>query len=286
MEMLLPFGGFPLVTSRNADLHCGVRNKGLSNREFLERVREYLLLENGILETDELGNGSRPIPLEEIEENTFYLFDSDALLALSQTIEDLALEEAGGSLLAAIQEGGIYEQHRDRYWQLAATLEEVQLISSGKLARIGSLKFCHDAKGLLEKFWMLLYEGRRFRALLLCQQVNDAQKFDEKKFIGFYTFNPRIISQARADMGEALGGRCPELKQFAKLQKIDLATKKLKVEFARETKAMDVAIKKLQSHEKEYHAQHFFEDLNKTLERLNRLQTHLPEMILGQQNND
>lgn len=278
--------GFPLVSTRNADLHCSVRNKGLSNSEFLSRAREYLVLENSIYETDERGNSANPVALEEMEENTFYFFDADALLALTQTIEDLAMEEGGGSLLAAIQEGEQFEQHRDRYWQLGATLEDVQLIASGKLARTGALKVCHDAKGLVKKFWMVLYEGRRFQALLLCEQANDSQKFDEKEFVGFYTFNPRIILQAREDIGDALGGRCPELKQFTRLQKIDRATKKLKVEFARETKAMDIAVKKLQSHEKKYHTKHFLEDLNKTLERLNRLQTHLPEMIAGRQKND
>ncbi|MEO6034400.1 MAG: DICT sensory domain-containing protein [Verrucomicrobiota bacterium] len=278
--------GFPLVSTRNADLKCSVRNKGLSNSEFLNRAREYLILENAIYETDERGNSSIPVALEEMEENAFYLFDADALLALTQTIEDLAMEEGGGTLLAAIQDGGLFEQHRDRYWQLGATLEDVQIISSGKLARTGSLKVCHDAKGLVKKFWMVLYEGRRFQALLLCEQSNKSEKFEGKKFVGFYTFKPRIILQAREDIGDALGGRCPDLTQFTRMQKIDRATKKLKVEFARETKAMDIAVKKLQSQEKKYHTKHFLADLNKTLERLNRLQTHLPEIIAGRPKND
>ena len=241
---------------------------------------------NAIYETDEYGNSSQPVALEEIEENTFYRFDSDAVLALSQTIEEMALEEASGSLLAAIQEGAQFESHRERYWQLATTLADVQIIASRKLARTRSLKFCRDTDGLVKRFWMVLYEGRRFQVLLLCEQVNEAEAFDEKQFAGFYTLNRRIVSQTREDFRATLAGRCPELKQFFHLQKIDRATKRLKVEFARETKAMDVAIKKLQSHAQKYHAQHFFEDLNKTLERLNRLQIHLPEMIVGHPNND
>lgn len=260
--------------------------KGFSNSEFLDRAREYLVLGNAIYETDEQGNSSIPVLLEEIEENTFYLFDADALLALSQTIEDLALEEGSGSLMTSIQDGDHFAQHRDRYWQLATTLDDVQLISSKKLPRTGALKTCHDAKGLVKKYWMVLYEGTRFRALLLCEQVNDAETFEEKQFVGFYTFNSRIIAQARQDMGEALGGRCPDLKDFAQRQKIDRATKKLRVEFAKETQAMDVAIKRFRGHERKYQAKHFLDDLNKTLERLNRLQTHLPEMIVGSHEND
>jgi hypothetical protein len=130
---------------------------------------------------------------------------------------------------------------------------------------------------------MVLYEGQRFQAMLLCEQVNDAKKFDEKKFVGFYTFNPRIVAQAREDMTESLGGDCPGLKRFARLQQMDQAAKKIKVEFAREKEAIDIAIKKLQNHEKHYRAKHFIEDLNNTLERLNRLQAHWPELIVEQQ---
>jgi hypothetical protein len=260
-----------------------VANKGLSNCEFLGRVQEYLASENGISDTDLNGQNPNAISLDAIQENNFYLFDSDSLLAFGHTIEDLALEDGNGRLLAAMQDCAQFEPHRERYWQLAATLDDVQLVATGKLARAGKLKFCNDAKELVKNFWMVLYEGKKFLAMLLCEQANTAEKFDEKKFAGFYTFNPRIISQAREDMAEALAGDCVGLKRFARLQRIDQTAKKIKIEFAREKEAIDIAIGKLQNHGKDYHAKHFLEDLNKTLERLNRLQTHLPELIVEQQ---
>ncbi len=272
---------FPLVSSRHADLHCGVRNKGLSNQEFLGRVREYLPEETGICETDGSGKCPHEITLHTLEENTFYLFDSNALLAFSHTVEDFAFDEAEGSFLAATQTGAQFEPHRDRYRQLAATLDEVEVIACGKLPRRHNrLKFCNDANSRVKKFWLMAYEGPKCQAMFLGEQSNDAENFDDKKFTGFYTFNPRIISQAREDMAEALAGRCPELRQFAQLHKIDRAAKQLKVEFARENKAMEIAIKKLR-HGKKYQQRHFLADLNKTLERLNGLKTHLPEMIAG-----
>ena len=258
-----------------------MRNKGLSNHEFLTRVREYLPSENGIYETDCSGNSLGTICFKHVEENTFYRFDSDALLAFTHTIEDHALEAANGSLIAALQDAKQFEPQRERYWQLAATIDDVQVIAAGKLPpRTGRLKFCSDAKALMKNFWMVLYQGRKSRAMLLCEQVNDSKIFEEKEFIGFYTFNSRIISQAREDFAELLGGVCPELRQFAQLHKIDRAAKHLKIESAREKKAMEIAIQKLQSHEK-YQPKHFLADLDKTLDRLNQLQTHLPELIVG-----
>lgn len=259
-----------------------VRNKGFSNQDFLGRVREYLPSKTGIIETDASGNFLDEIPLEQVIENTFYRFDSDALLAFSHTLEDLALEEGSGALLAALQSPEQFDLVRDRYWQLAATLDEVEVITSGKLSRCHDrLKNCHDARRLVQKFWMVLYEGKNFQALFLCEQANDAEKFEEKQFVGFYTFNSRIVTQAREDMADALGGRCPELRQFAHARKIDRAAKHLKIEFAREKEAMEIAIEKLRNHGEDYQSHHFLADLDKTLERLNRLQTHLPEMIAG-----
>lgn len=264
-----------------------MRNKGLSNQEFLGRVREYLPSQTGICETDASGNCLHEIPLEQITENTFYRFDSEALLAFSHTIEDFALEEGRGSLLAALQTPKQFEAVRERYWQLAATLDEVEIISTGKPPRChGRLKCCDDAKRLVQKFWMVLFEGEAVQAMLLCDQSNVAENFEDKQFVGFYTFKPRLITQAREDMAEALGGGCPELRQFAHAHKIDRATKHLEIEFAREKKELEVAIQKLKSHGEEYQSKHFLADLNKTLERLNRLQTHLPEMIAGQQKPD
>ncbi|MEO5802189.1 MAG: DICT sensory domain-containing protein [Verrucomicrobiota bacterium] len=261
-----------------------MRNKGLSKREFLDRVREYLPGETGVFETNGAENLPGQISLEQIEENTFFLFDSEALLAFSHAIEDFALEEASGSLLATMQSWEQFEPHRERYWQLAATLQEVEIIAAGKFPRRnGFLKFCNDAKKLVKQFWMVLYQSDEIQVMFLCEQANDAKKFGEKQFIGFYTFNPRIITQAREDMAESLGGRCPELQQFAQSRKIDRAAKHLKVEFGREKKAMEIATQKLQSQEEKYQPKHFLADLEKILERLNRLQTHLPELIVEPQ---
>lgn len=279
---LSPKREFHLSSAAVATYISNVRNKGLSNQDFLGRVREYLPSQTGICETDSAGNCLREILLDQIEENTFYSFNSNALLAFSHTIEDFALEDGVGTLLAAMQTPEQFESVRERYWQLAATLDQVEIITSGKLSRChGRLKCCNDAKGLAQKFWMILFEGKQNQAMLLCEQTNAVQNFDDKQFIGFYTVNSRLISQAREDMADALGGRCPELRQFAHAHKIDRAAKHLKVEFDREKEALEIAAQKLRSHGEAYQSHHFLADLDKTLERLTRLQSHLPEMIAG-----
>jgi len=52
------------------------------------------------------------------------LLDAEAAMAIGHAIEDLALEEANGSLLGAFQGSEYFEPHRERYRQLAATIDQ------------------------------------------------------------------------------------------------------------------------------------------------------------------
>lgn len=259
------------------------KTKALSNSEFITRVREYLPTDAGIFEVDCEGNPSAT-PSTEIVENDFYLFDAEALIAFNYAIEEIALEEASGSFLAAIQDFRQFEPLSERYWQLAATLDDVQVIGAGRAPRKGdNIKFCNCGTSELGKFWIVLYQGDTSKVLFLGEQINDARSFEEKKFVGFYTFNERVINQARQDVIDLLGGRCPDLKGFGELRGIDRAAKRLKVEFAREQQALELAIKDLRGRPTVDRTR-FLRRLQKSLERLNELKTRLPELIVGHRN--
>lgn len=256
--------------------------KVLTNGGFLERVQEYLPQTASIWETDCSDQPCGTLPLESLSPNDFLLFDADTTVAFSRAIEDFALDEAHGKFLAAFQDADQFEAQHDRYWQLSSTLEDVQVIATGKLSRrTNGLSYCNDTKGLLKKFWVVVYEGIRNRVMFLAEQTNEARKFDERQYLGFYTFDQKIIDQAREDVAELLGGSCPHLKNFKRLHQLDLAAKRLHVEFARENKKLDLAIQKLRGGKK-YQSQHFIEDFDKTLQRLTDLKAHLPEIIGGQ----
>src|SRR5206468_11554281 len=99
-------------------------------------------MDASVWNTDEQGRPCSCAVAGGLLENHFYLFDAEAILAASHAIEELALEEANGLLLATMQEFKYFEPHRERYWQLAATLEEARVIAKGKRPpRHGHLKF-------------------------------------------------------------------------------------------------------------------------------------------------
>lgn len=256
------------------------KRKPLSNEEFLGRVRDYLPMDADIRNTDERGGPSSCAIAGGMEENAFYLFDAEAVLSASHAIEELALNEATGSLLATFQDSKNFAPHRDRYWQLAATLDDVRVIGRGrKRASHDRLKFIRTTHTALTPFWTVLYQGRQTDAMLACRQVRAAPVFEQKRFIGFYTFTAGLIARVRRDIEDILAGRSSRMHEFERLLALDQAAKQVKVRFAREQQAVEAAIRRLQKDRGSYQPRHFAADLEKSLNRLRQLNTTLPELI-------
>lgn len=254
--------------------------KSVWNRDFQARVREYLPMEAVAWGLDAGGKPAVNALTSGLNENTFYLFDAEAMLAVGHAIEDLALDAAAGRLLAVFQEFKQFEPMRERYWQLGATLDEVQVLGYGrKPARNGRVKYGHLGQSPLKDFWVVLYEGRRQQALLFCRQVNKTGLFEEKKFVGFYTFDLGLPARVRQEIADCLRGRCRGLLEFHRLLALDRAYRLIQGDFTREQQAVESAIRKLQVGGGRYHARHFATDLSRGLARLARWETRLPAML-------
>ena len=257
-----------------------LKKKPLSNEVFLQHVRDYLPMDAAVWNTDEKGKPCSCALSGGMLENHFYLFDAEAILAGSHAIEELALEAANGFLLATMQEFKNFEPHRERYWQLAATLEEARVIGKGKRpARHGHLKFIAINHKTLESFWTVLYQGHHCQAMLMCRQANGATVFEQKRFDGFYTFNPDLIHRVRRDIEEILSGRASQMREFERLLAIDRAAKRLGAEFAREHRVVEDALRRLQIAGDRYEARHFAADLERSLNRLKVLTDKLPGLV-------
>ena len=251
-----------------------------SNAAFIDCIREYLPLEAIVRETEADGSPGKLVPISELSENTFYHFDADALSALCYAIEDAALEEANGRVLAAMQEFRLFEPSRERYEQLAATIDGVEVVGTGvPPRRVRRLKFIADPKESCKDYWMVLYDGRRLQALVVCRQSNKARLFEDRHFVGFYTFRPRLVAVMRDDFLKLASGRCAVWREFMRLHALDEAAKQIKREFLREREALDAAMRRLQFDGKRYRPTHFASDLEKGLSRLHQWKKRLPEMV-------
>jgi hypothetical protein len=254
--------------------------KTLSNRTFLDCVRDYLPTDAAIHETDAQGNAAGHVFHDDLSENTFYRFDQDTLDAFCHAIAELALEEANGSLLAALQGVREVEHYRECIAQLASTLERVELVGSGRAPRgIRHVRFIRDSHGACRDIRLVLYEGRRAQAMLICRQTPAAPPPEDRSYVGFYTLNARLVRHIHGELVNVAQGRAAALREFLRLHTIDQIAKDLRREFLEEEKALSQVIRRLQLGGKRYRPAQFASDLEKGLSRLHQWKTRLPELM-------
>ena len=251
-----------------------------TNEDFLDRVREYLPMDASVWETDAGGKPDRVSLPARLAEKVFYLFDAEAMLAASHAIEDLAMEEATGNLWRTFPDFGDFEPHRERYTQLAATIASVHVLAAGRKPRPQPhVRFVNVGRSVLRQFWVVLYQGRRCRALLMCRQVNDTSALEDRRFVGFYTFSPQVIARVRGDVDALVGGKRIALPEFQRLRALDHASKRLLVQFDRERAAVETAVRRLRAAERNYDVRRFADDVERSLTHLHNLKERLPEMV-------
>jgi hypothetical protein len=127
-----------------------------------------------------------------------HVMDADAMLAISYAIEDVAGEERQGELIATFQNFDNFLPHKTRYMSLAEDIDAVRVWGSGKPPqKCGKVDFIVADDPKLLRYWLVLFDSPKTRAVLLCKQVNKAEKFEDKKFLGFYSFNPYLVQSIR-----------------------------------------------------------------------------------------
>lgn len=207
-------------------------------------------------------------------DNVFYDFDADSLVAIWHAVEDIALEEAKGSLLAAVQEFSWLESQRERYEQLALTLDEVRVIGTGSAPRRNPrLKLMTDKKGTFNRFRAILYSGPRTEVAFVAEQTNKGRDFDARRFNGFYTFEPALAGRLRTDVTDL------SCREFQRQRAIYDAGREIQRELAMQREALAKAVRRLQLDGERYRPRQFASDVEKGLDRLKNKMPKLMEQV-------
>ena len=244
----------------------------------MTRVREYLTIE---ATTRQIDGPEAANALEQgLADNIFYEFDADSLVAIWHAVEDIALEEASGSLLAAIQEFPWLESQRERYASLALTLDHIDVIGAGAIPRrVPRSRFVADKKGSARRFRAVIYQGRAADVAFVAEQQGNAKDFDARRFTGFYTFDGGLIARLRGDLLDLVGGRGESFREFARQRAIYEAGRELQREFAVQKEALAKAVRRLRLDGERYRPRQFVSDLEKGLSRLVEWKSKMPRLI-------
>ena len=244
----------------------------------MTRVREYLTMEAAARQID--GPDAANALDEGLADNIFYELDADSLVALSHAVEDIALEEAAGPLVTAIQWFPWVEAHRERYESLALTLERLDIIAFGNIPRrIPRARFVVDKKGCAKRFRAVIYEGQAVQVAFVAEQQNKAREFEARKFAGFYTFDAGLVARLQADLLDLVAGSADSFREFARQRAIYEAGRELQREFAMQKEVLARAVRRLRLDGERYRPRQFVSDLEKGLNRLVEWKSKMPRLI-------
>jgi len=251
-----------------------------ANRDFLNRMREYLPMDASIWQTSMNNDCLQKIDLDAINDNSFYIMDSEAMLAASHAIEDLAFDEANGQFIASFQDSKNFEPFREQFKHLALTIDDVWVLTAGKKPRFQrGLKFIDITKTDLASFWILIYKGRRARALVIGKQINETNVIPEKKFLTFLSFEPKIIDAFITDIVEIARDKVRKLNEFYRLHKIYQASKLIDEAIESERVALQKILKTWIINGNKWQCKRLENDLNNSFKNLGQLKNKLCEIF-------
>ncbi|MEQ9670446.1 DICT sensory domain-containing protein [Coleofasciculus sp. G2-EDA-02] len=148
--------------------------------------------------------GKRPL--------NFGVYHKNTLIALCHALEDFILESQGKPLLiAAFQQGKWYLQEAERYNDLAEHSSQVVIMATGDTSfaehptsqRSNVTLVDLEPSDPVAQEWHLIIMSETYTAMVLCQELSAAdygskgqpQEDRERKFYGFWTFEPELVRE-------------------------------------------------------------------------------------------
>lgn len=172
----------------------------------------------------------------------FGVYYKNTLVALCHALEDAVLATKTSPLIVtAFQKGKWYLQEAERYGDLADTADKIVIMAApgagfrehptGKRENVSLVDLDKDDPVAQE--WHLMIMGETYSAMVLCQELTDEEYGDngppendlERKFYGFWTFDPALVKATIAISADHIGRYAPDLQQEieSKLADIDAA---------------------------------------------------------------
>lgn len=170
----------------------------------------------------------------------FGVYYKNTLVALCHALEDAVLATNTSPLIVtAFQKGKWYLQEADRYADLADTADRIVIMAApgagfkdhptGSKENVTLVEI--DPDDPVSQEWHLMIMGASYSAMVLCQELTDEEYGPngppendlERKFYGFWTFDPALVNETIAIAADHIGRYTPDLQAEleTRLAKID-----------------------------------------------------------------
>ncbi|MFB2917007.1 DICT sensory domain-containing protein [Aerosakkonema funiforme] len=182
------------------------------------------MLEGSILQLLSDAHKSSPRPLR------FGVYYKNTLVALCHALEDSILTSNAAPLtITAFQRGKWYLQEADRYGEIAQKSRQIVIVASpdtgfaehptSKLANVALISL--EPNDPVGQEWHLMILSPSYTAMVLCQELSETdygpegvpESDLERKFYGFWTFEPALVLETVELAIAHIGKYDPELQQ-------------------------------------------------------------------------
>ncbi|MGB7087874.1 MAG: DICT sensory domain-containing protein [Phormidesmis sp.] len=158
----------------------------------------------------------------------FGVYYKNTLVALCHALEDAILATKTSPLMVtAFQQGKWYLQEANRYAELADTADKVVILAApgagfrehptGQRDNVTLVDL--DTDDPVAQEWHLMIMSATYSAMVLCQELTDEEYGPngppendlERKFYGFWTFDPTLVRETVAITADHVGRYAPEV---------------------------------------------------------------------------
>ncbi len=174
----------------------------------------------------------------------FGVYYKNTLVALCHALEDAVLATKTSPLMVtAFQKGKWYLQEADRYGEIAKTADKIVIIAAPgagfqehATSQQENVTLVELAEGdPVAQEWHLMIMGSTYSAMVLCQELTDEEYGPngppendlERKFYGFWTFDPELVGETIAIAADHIGHYAPDVQAdlVDKLAQVDAEAK-------------------------------------------------------------
>lgn len=160
----------------------------------------------------------------------FGVYYKNTLVSLCHALEDAVLATKTSPLIVtAFQKGKWYLEEADRYSDMADTADKIIIMAApsagfrehptGKRENVSLVDLDKDDPVAQE--WHLMIMGSTYSAMVLCQELTDEEYGPsgppendlERKFYGFWTFDPSLVSETIEITAQHVGNYAPALQK-------------------------------------------------------------------------
>ncbi len=169
----------------------------------------------------------------------FGVYYKNTLVALCHALEDAVLATKTSPLMVtAFQKGKWYLQEADRYADLADTADKIVILAASGAgfrdhptgARENVELVDLDVDDPVSEEWHLMIMGSTYSAMVLCQELTEEEYGPqgqpendlERKFYGFWTFDPALVKETIAITAEHIGHYNTDLKTELEVRLADI----------------------------------------------------------------